>query len=216
MSRLNDRQRQRIITRHRNAIARHGYRPNALFWSSREIQYRRFEVLAGVMQRVTPATSCPSLLDVGCGFGDLKQYLDDRRIAVDYHGIDLSPDMVRSAGYQVPGIRVGQGDLFDLAPEPGSYDFVFLSGALNEVVDDPPAQRGDYARETLRQMYRTCRYATAFNLLDARHEWTASRGDLQSFDPGDILAYCRTFADEVRLVEGYLENDFTVYLMRKC
>lgn len=215
MPHLTEKQRQRIITRHRNSISRYGYTPNALFWSSREIQHKRFEVLVRVMEIFPGAVARPSVLDVGCGFGDLWNYCKDCGIDVDYYGIDLSPDMVKSASCQNPGIKAGQGDIFDLDPQPRSHDFVFLSGALNEVVDDLPSQKGDYARATIRRMYQACRCAVAFNLLDARHEWTASRPDLQSFDPGEILGYCREFADEVQMLEGYLDNDFTVYLIRR-
>lgn len=210
---LSSKQRLRIATRHREAIGRHGYRVGALFWSSEAVQQIRFEQLAGLIDQHGQA-DC-SVLDVGCGFGDLKHFLAEKGFAVDYHGIDLSPDMVQSAAYQTPGIRVDVGDIFDLGPADNRYDFVLLSGALNEVVDEPPAEPGDYARAVIRRMYRAARHGVAFNLLDARHAWTAARPDLQSFLPQAVLDHCRSFADEVRLVDGYLENDFTIYLLKR-
>jgi SAM-dependent methyltransferase len=215
---LNPKQRLRIETRHRDSIQRHGYRVGALFWSSTEIQHIRFEVLSQIMDGYTDDSRQNkqpySVLDVGCGFGDLKHYLSEKGEQTVYHGIDVSPDMVRSAGFQSPGIHIETGDIFDLDPPRNSYDFVLLSGALNEVVDDKPAQEGDYARAVIQKMYHAADKAVAFNLLDARHEWTANRPDLQSFMPDQIIEFCQSFAREVRLVDGYLENDFTVYLFK--
>jgi len=53
-------QRKRIVDRHRDSLSRHGYHPNALYWSSREIQEIRFEVLAGI-----GIGNGDSVLDVG-------------------------------------------------------------------------------------------------------------------------------------------------------
>ncbi len=211
---LSPEQRLRIETRHRVSIERHGYKPQALYWSSEEIQLRRFSILADVFMRVHCATECCDVLDVGCGFADLKAWLEREGYAVHYRGIDVSPDMVLAAKSLHPGLEVQVGEVFDLDPAMDITDVVFLSGALNEVVDEPPARSGDYARAAIRHMYDLARHAVAFNLLDARHEWTASRPDLQSFRPDEVVEFCRGFADSVVINDGYLDNDFTVYLFK--
>ncbi|MDQ7001531.1 MAG: SAM-dependent methyltransferase, partial [Ghiorsea sp.] len=63
------RQRQRIVDKHRDSFTRYGYHPNALYWSGRDIQEARFEVLANI--GIQPHDS---LLDVGCGFGDFNTW----------------------------------------------------------------------------------------------------------------------------------------------
>lgn len=215
---LSEKQRLRIQTRHKYALERFGYTPQALFWSSREIQQKRFEILAQVFDSAK-TQQAGSLLDVGCGFGDLREYLRQNGVLVDYHGVDLSADMVQSAAFQYPGIQVVQGDLFDLNPAEESFDYVLLSGALNEVVETDVEHnaeyRGRYAKEVMRRMYQTCRIAVAFNLLDARNQWVQTRPDLQSFAPLEIVDYCRTFASKVTWRDGYLDNDFTVFLYKR-
>lgn len=217
---LSEKQRLRIQTRHKKSIEQFGYQPQALFWSDREIQQIRFEKLVEIL----PAPFCEErgvqrpwkILDVGCGFSDMRTFLHERGIAVEYCGLDLSEDMVQSARFQHPNIEVHQGDLFDFNPGDASFDVVFLSGALNEVVETEIEQtaqfRGRYAKAVIQRMYQACRFGVAFNLLDARHPWVKSRDDLQSFLPEEMVAYCQSFANKVSLQEGYLENDFTVYL----
>ncbi|WP_178861655.1 class I SAM-dependent methyltransferase [Thiomicrorhabdus cannonii] len=215
---LSEKQRLRIQTRHRYSLERFGYTPQALFWSSREIQQQRFEILAQVFD-ASKTQQAGSVLDVGCGFGDLRAFLQKNDIHVDYQGIDLSADMVQSAGFQYPGIQVMQGDLFDLNPADESFDYVLLSGALNEVVETEAehnaGHEGRYAKAVIRRMYQTCRIAVAFNLLDARNQWVRARSDLQSFEPQQIVDYCRSFASRVVCCEGYLDNDFTVFLYKR-
>lgn len=198
-------QRRRIVDRHRDALLRHGWHANALYWSSRAAQETRFAVLAEVGLR--PGDR---LLDVGCGFGDLAVYLRGQGHAIDYTGIDLSPELIAAGRERYPGLALHAGDLFDVDPAAGAFDVVMLSGALNEALGDD----GTYARRVIHRMYATCRRAVAFNLLDARHAWTASRSDLQSFAPQAMLDDCRRLTPHCRLREGYLDNDFSLFLYR--
>lgn len=83
---LPEKQRLRIQTRHQCSLERFGYTPQALFWSSREIQVLRFEVLSQVF-KAQKTQQAGSLLDVGCGFGDLSAYLRQIGLNCDYFGL---------------------------------------------------------------------------------------------------------------------------------
>ncbi len=203
---MDGKQRQRIISRHRDALRRHGYHPNALLWSSREIQELRFRVLF----EVSGLKAGDSLLDVGCGFGDLWAWLARQGCLVDYTGIDLSPELLAEGRRRHPRIRLHEGDIFDFDPPPQSHDWVLLSGALNSNLDD----HGAYAKRVIRRMYGACRKGIAFNLLDARHERTASCWDLQSFLPADIETLLNRLSPQWEIRDDYLENDFAVVVRR--
>lgn len=151
-----------------------------------------------------------TVLDVGCGFGDLFPFLAAQGIDVVYTGVDLSPDLIIEARARHPGGTFFEGDLFDFDPAARSFDYVFLSGSLNEQLQDG----GEYARRCIARMFETCDKALAFNLLDARNEWVAGRQDLQSFMPDDVLAFARTLTPQCELDDGYIDNDFTLYLTR--
>jgi len=198
-------QRQRIVNRHRNAYNSHGFHANALHWSSKEYQNLLFEVLLAI--GVEPASR---VLDFGCGFGDLNGYFAERGIDVDYTGIDLSPELLNEARYRHPDATLFEGDLFELSPPVQSFDYAFASGSLSEPLDDG----GDYTRETIRLLFESCRRGCAFNLLDAAHEWTANRFDLQSFNADEMVAWSRTLTPDVELRRDYAENSFTLYLRR--
>ena len=195
-------QRKRIVDRHRDSLKRHGYHPNALYWSSREIQEIRFKVLADI-----GIQSGDSVLDVGCGFADFKSWIEQQGRPVQYTGVDLSPDLICTAQEKHPEARLMCGELFDFDFEPGSFDWVILSGALNEQLHDESA----YAFRVIERMYELCRKGVAFNMLDARH---LMAHDLHSRIPAEVLAYCRELCPDCELYDDYLKNDFSIY-MRK-
>jgi len=203
---LDSRWRRRIRSSHRDALKRHGYHPNALRWSSREIQERRFEIL-----REAGLKPGQSLLDVGCGFGDLAIWLEERGCPLDYTGLDITPELLEEGRRRHPRLRLLEGEIFDLDPAPRSFDWVMLSGALNDDLGDG----GEHARRVIRRMFESCRLGIAFNLLDARHPGTAGRWDLQSFHPEEMRAFVEGFAFRVQLRDDYLENDFTVLAWRE-
>ncbi len=203
---IDPQQRQRIIASQRDAWRRFGFHPNALFWSNREIQEIRFQILLEAGMK-----SGDSLLDVGCGFGDFSAWLKGQGIAVEYAGIDLSPELLEEGRQRYPDIELLEGDLFEFDPARESFDWVTLSGTLNRDHGDG----GEYARSVIRRMYETCTKGIAFNLLDARHEWTQERWDLQSFHPDQIAELASELSPDYNIRDGYLSNDFTVLLWKE-
>lgn len=219
LNRLTPKQKLRIQTRHKNSIARHGYQPQALFWSNREIQETRFQQLLRILPAQDSLPPIWSLLDVGCGFADLASYLNQAGYQPEYHGVDVSQDVLNAAKNLHPTLSLEQGELGDFGFADNGFDYVMLSGALNEVVETEienlAQHQGAYAQWVIMEMYRIAKRAVAFNLLDARHSWVQSRSDLQSFNPDEIVRFCQRFADQVMLIDGYLENDFTIHLIKE-
>ncbi len=195
-------QRKRIVDRHRDSLTRHGHHPNALYWSSKKIQDIRFRVLSEI-----GLEAGDSVLDVGCGFADFKCWIEEEGKAVEFTGIDLSPDLIRVAEEKHPDAKLLCGELFDFELESQSFDWVTLSGAMNEQLHD----EGVYARKMIAAMFALCRKGLAFNMLDAR---TLKAHDLQSVEPQEMLDYCQSLCADVQMRDDYLPNDFTIYMRR--
>ncbi len=191
-------ERKLMIERHRHSLARFGYSPHALYWESREAQEMRFKVLSeiGIM-------AGDSLLDVGCGFGDLYDWLISHDLPVDYTGIDLSMEILDKGLDIHPTLNLQQGELFD-------FDWSLLSGTLSWCLKD----EGDYARRVIRRMFELCRKGVAFNLLNSRTFDAANMGDIYAFDPAKIMKFCRDITPYCELHDGYLDYDFTIYMKR--
>ena len=208
---MNSEQRARIVISQKNALRRNGYHPNALFWSNQAVQEKRFEILMdiGVKQNNT-------VLDIGCGFGDFAGFLKQQKKPVHYTGIDISNDLLiegRSQNSHLENFELIEADIFEYNPLPRSFDYVTLSGALNRkfMGNSGVECAKDYSLNVIEQMLKISKIGIAFNLLDARHKWTAERWDLQSFHPDEISQFIQPLTRNFKIIDGYLENDFTVY-----
>jgi SAM-dependent methyltransferase len=173
----------------------------ALGWQSRHTQQQRFAVLANIAP-----LAHKRVLDVGCGLGHFYEYLCSQGIPVSYTGYDLLPDMIERARKRFPEARFEVRDaLQGLGAE--RFDYILSSGAFN-------VNFGDNVRavqRVLRDMVQHCLEGAAINFLKR----TADASDdpiFQYYNPQDMLAFCKTLCPQVRLREGYLYNDFTLYL----
>ena len=97
------------IDHFRDLVDRFGVDTQALGWRDSRSQTARFEVLAS--GGLDPEAS---LLDIGCGQGDLFAWLRENGYCVDYCGVDLTPEMVSIARTRFPEARFEVADLFEL------------------------------------------------------------------------------------------------------
>jgi len=198
---------QQLIDMHRDAVALHGCNTDALHWASRGEQKLRFKVLAGIGIR-----SGDSLLDVGCGFADLRDWLRAHAIEVNYTGVDLSPEIVAEAARRHPDAAVLCGELFDFDSDfaPKSFDWVVCSGMFNWRLRD----EGAYACRVIARMFELSRFGVAFNMLDARSRSMRMLTELVAFDPDTVLEYCGSITPDCTCLNDYLAGDFTIHMRR--
>ena len=178
----------------------HGPNWRGLGWQSQRSQQRRFAVLS----EVGPLANA-HVLDIGCGVGDLYKYLLRRRIPVNYTGFDILPEMVAHARTRYPE---AQFEVRDALQGLGSqqFDYVLCSGAFNVNF----GRNLEAAQEVLNELLRCSTRGVAINFLSTR----ARERDaiLFNYDPEVLFTYCQTLTPHVQLLEGYLPNDFTLYL----
>ena len=173
----------------------------ALGWRGEESQAKRFEVLS----KVGDLNEC-SLLDVGCGYGDLKWYLDRQYSNYTYIGIDQMPEFIAEAKERYkdhPNTFFSQTDFTSVSfPQ---VDYVIASGALGYRCDQP-----SFYTDMIRKMYDAATRAVAFNMLDAGR--FPEHPLLVGHDCDQVVAFCNTLSHQVTVVRGYLEDDFSVFI----
>lgn len=151
------------------------------------------------------------MLDVGCGFADLYRHMQAKGLDVAYTGIDLSPDLLEAARLRDPSLAIVAGDIFDFNPDAQSYDWVLMSGALNE----PLADNGDYLRRCLVRFYDSARKGVAFNLLNADYPWSErERFHLQAYHPAEIIKQLQALSGCNAVRDDYLETDVSYFIWR--
>jgi len=196
---------ERAVRHFTALLAENGVDARSLDWGSRASQTLRFRVLAQVAN-LQGAT----VLDVGCGLGDLFDWLNSQRTVVDYTGIDITPDMVDAASHRFPK---GKFHVNNLLQENGelarSYDFVLASG----IFYFRQVKTYDFLQEMVTAMFKRCSRAVAFNSLSS---WAPGQ-DANEFyaDPAQVLAICKELSPWVVLRHDYHARDLTVYMYRE-
>lgn len=172
----------------------------ALGWKTPEGQAARFEALCSIAD-----LSHASVLDAGCGHGDLRAFLNGKFAGTRYLGIDQIGtflDIAVERYGHLPDTSFFSGD-FSEAELPVT-DYILACGALSYRNSDPA-----FAFNTIKKLFGSCRLGFAFNMLAKVDN---PDGILVCYNLQRVLTYCKSLTPDVELKEGYYEDDFTVMM----
>lgn len=176
---------------------------HALGYRSQESQTRRFQTLL----QLGDFSHC-SVLDLGCGFGDLKAFLDQHYKDFVYLGVDFLKEFIEGAQLrygELANTQFFEADFLTVGlPE---VDIVIASGSLNY-----RSENALHPWQSISRMWEAANKGVVFNLLDAAQ--FESDEVLRAYDQNEVLNFCRQLDPDTEIISGYLPDDFTV-LMRK-
>ncbi len=179
-----------------------GDRPEALRWSA-EGQRRRFEL----MLREAGPLDGASVLDYGCGKGDLLGYLLRKGVSPRYTGMDINPSLIKLASSKYP---LGRFEVRDAEDEPPveDFDYVFICGVFNNKIVDADRTM----RNVVSILYRRTRLALIFNALSSRTN--RDEPDIHLTDPAATLAFIRCeLTDQATAIEEDIPGD-VLYVLK--
>lgn len=175
--------------------------PKILGWKDSASQQTRFNAIAQQHD-----FNKKTVLDLGCGFGDLKLYLDQYFALKSYTGIDQQKAFIASAKLRdIPKATFLHADFARC--KLSKHDAVIACGSLNYHSSDPK-----YLYNVIRGMHDNANEVVIFNLLNSDNFPADTL--LNSYNPDEILAFCRTLSADCFIVNGYAKDDFTVVMKK--
>ncbi|OPZ90297.1 MAG: trans-aconitate 2-methyltransferase [Firmicutes bacterium ADurb.Bin419] len=188
------------------------YKPNmgkglpdykVLGWESKEAQELRFEMLAANVDLENK-----KILDVGCGLGNLLEYLNCKGINVEYTGVDIIEDMIEAAkGKSLPGEFFCLDIFKHHHLEDNSFDVLYTSGIFNLDMGN----NIEFFNSALDCFFSLTKGIVAFNLLDKN---SPDREDTYYYfdheEVAEMIEGKYPHVKNIKVVRGYLNNDFTV------
>ena len=183
-------------------LAQHGDSKRALAYGSQRSQEGRFHALVQI-GNLNSAT----VLDVGCGFADLYDYILARFPVRHYTGCEISPKIAEVANRRHPGLDVRVCDILTWETEE-RFDYVLGTGFNCVLTGNNEAMI--YAM--VRRMYALCRRGVSVGMVSdyqhAKHESTYYAS------PEALFSFCMNLCGRVALRHDYLPHDFTLYLYK--
>jgi SAM-dependent methyltransferase len=180
------------------ALARYGENAEGVHWRSTESQQIRFEILRSLLPDDLASIS---LVDVGCGLGDLYQFLvarDER--PRQYLGLDAVLAMVERARARTGCPILHCNVLTDPLPR---ADWYLASGTMALLT---PFESRLFIERCLAHVSG----GLVFNSLKGDHQ--CSTFNYQR--PEQIETWAHELGANLRLVDGYLSGDFSAVLSR--
>ncbi|CAB3637785.1 class I SAM-dependent methyltransferase [Trinickia soli] len=198
-----------IATYYTDKLRQFGDVPRGVDWNSPESQALRFEQLC----KLLPSNSPFSIVDVGCGYGALLDFLaerfDVRMSTCDYLGLDISGAMIEAAARRHADKAYARFERGTQAPR--SADFLVASGIFSVRLTSTDDAWDAYIRETLAMMHASATKGFAFNCLTSYSDRDKMRPDLYYANPCELFDFCkRTFSRNVALLHDYGLYEFTI------
>jgi len=190
-------------------IKQHGNTSLGVDWNSKESQYTRFEQLCKVVDPSAPF----SLLDYGCGTGELVNYLSQSFTGFNYTGYDVSQEMINTG---LAAHEANPNVAFTTKTPAAPTNYLIASGIFNVKLD--LANNEDwlaYILETLRTMNTLSTKGFSFNALTKYSDKEYMKDYLYYADPLFLFDYCKqNFSRNIALLHDYNLYEFTVLVKK--
>ncbi len=184
------------------AYRKFGAGPKALLWWD----YRSMAIRFHELVKEVPVEG-KSILDAGCGMGDLLPYLYAKSSNFRYLGVDKSENFIEIATKRYEGHQFKVGDPFR-RPE-AMFDVVLSSGVMNGNVDNWLVKRKKMIKALWSQTGEVLAFNMAGGLKPIKHDSLIAYADAQ-----EIFDFCKAMSRRVVLKADYLEKDFTIVMYK--
>lgn len=188
-----------------------GATPRGVDYNGLEAQERRFEQLIKVIEPAHPFT----VIDYGCGYGAMFDFLNKRGWQFEYFGVDMIEKMVMTARQNHKDFP--NAHFTNEERELPRVDYLIAGSIFNIKLEAPYEDWQKFVANSLRQMCGLCSKGFSFNMLTkySDADRMAQRPDLFYGDPLFFFDFCkRELSRNVALLHDYGLYDFTI-LVRK-
>lgn len=158
-----------------------------------------------IFRNILPSEFNPyedTLLDVGCGIGDLWAYCYEILKCENplYTGIDMDVNFIAMAKKKYPLATFYNQTFNGFMPQ--SFDWIVAMSSFNEKSEVPVD-----IKQTIETMYENANKGIALNLMHT-HLNEVDKESLNIFDPSEILTWALSKYENVKFHKNYINRDF--------
>lgn len=201
---LNNKLLDQINQYYKSKFDQHGKSPQGVDWNGEESQLLRFHQFLDLFSNGERF----SIIDLGCGYGALYDFLSKEGFKFEYHGYDLVNGMIEKAteSNKASNAKFTVGSAIE-----GSADYCVASGILNVKSETDHKEWFDFCIATIDQMNKHSSRGFGFNMLTSYSDEDFMKPHLYYADPRVFFDYCcANFSRSVILKHGYGLYEFTI------
>ena len=193
---------EEIISFYKNKYLNYGYSPRSLGWKKGR-QVIRFHSLISYFD-----INGKSILDIGCGFGDINTILSKiYPKSYRYTGIDIVKEFIQEGKKRFFGENIDfiTGNFLDIEFS-SNYDIILGSGIFNQSFNK--VDNEVFFHNVLNKSWSICNDGVAFDFLsdkvDFRHDHTYHN------NPSEKLDFFYSLSKNVILRNDYIPYEFSI------
>lgn len=192
-------------------IGRFGPTASGVDWNSAEGQLERFVRFDRLFE---PVEGTLSVIDYGCGYGELYSFLTTRFDLGSYTGVDVSPAMLEAARNGLSkDAAVEWSDSLDSV---GPAQCVVASGTYNVKLAANLGDWSDYVFDDLKALWGKATFGLSVNFLSGLSDPKKKQPKLFYADPQKILTFLqKEISPLVNLDHSYSPWEFTATVFRE-
>lgn len=173
---------KKIYDLYKNLYLKHGFTAASVKARNKKQQSLRFKYLLDHLD----IKKNDSLLDVGCGLGDLSEYLKKNKIRCSYLGVDFLEHFIESASKKYGNSSKINFLQLDIHQQqlPKTYDWVVLSGLFN----DKDHNSDGLMLNLITKMFKASKKGIAFNSLTKYVDYEDKK--LFYSNPDKVFKFC--------------------------
>jgi len=187
------------------AADKHGTSSKAVLMDDPQTQYFRFSQL---VKSLDFDDRRKTLLDIGCGNGELYKFLNFLGFRGQYVGYDINEKLLAQARSRFTNIDVHNKDIMN-AEMTQHFDYVVLSGLFNVNV----GQSTTWVHDFLKKMFSLCDGVMAFNMISTHV--TFREETMFYMNPAEVLTFCiENLSKRTTLAHHNLPYNYTVTVFK--
>jgi SAM-dependent methyltransferase len=194
------------INRYEGRLKEFGYDSQTLGWGKISKQDVRFSILASEALKDKKS----SVLDIGCGFADLYDYLIIRGWEGKYTGIDIVPGLINMAKKRHPHLDLKVCDINSENSGVNSHDYVIASGIMNAQLAS--GENEEHIKTMLQSMFRLTNNLLAVDFLSTKVDFR-KQGAWHTA-PEWAISNGLDLTNRVLLRHDYMRYEFALFLYK--
>ncbi|PID28831.1 MAG: hypothetical protein CSB55_03510 [Candidatus Cloacimonadota bacterium] len=206
---MNKIDRKKYTERYNKRFNIYGFDLKTLGWGGDENRQKLRFKIALELENFLQRGKIKSVLDVGCGFGDMGKYILEKCENISYTGVDINPLLIDEGKKKYPELNLKCLDILDDYFEE-KFDLVLENGIFNFKLQGE--NQLEYIEAMIKKMYSLSCFGVSVDFMstftDFQHEGAFHMNEQEA------LKIAKSLSRRVVLRNDYLDYEYSLYILK--